>query len=42
LRDGVDYALFTTNTPPEVALRAYLLERAARPPLRNGSKVAAR
>ncbi len=42
LRDGVDYALFTTNTPPEVALRAYLLERAARPPLRSGSKVAAR
>ena len=26
-RDGVDYALMTTDTPPEVALRQYLLRR---------------
>ena len=42
LRDGVDYALFTTTTPLEVALRAYLLERAARPPLRSSARMAAR
>jgi uncharacterized protein (DUF58 family) len=42
LRDGVDYALFTTSTPLEVALRAYLLERAARPPLRSSARMAAR
>jgi len=42
LRDGVDYGLFITGTPPEVALRAYLLQRAGRPPLRSGTKVAAR
>jgi uncharacterized protein (DUF58 family) len=42
LRDGVDYALFTTSTPLEVALRAYLLERAARPPLRSSAMTAAR
>ncbi len=42
LRDGVDYALFTTSTPLEVALRAYLLERAGRPPLRSGARTAAR
>ena len=42
LRDGVDYALFTTSTPLEVALRGYLLERAARPPLRNSARMAAR
>jgi len=42
LRDGVDYGLFTTNTPLEVALRGYLLERAGRPPLRSGSRMAAR
>lgn len=42
LRDGVDYTLFTTTTPPEVALRAYLLERAARPPLRNSARMVAR
>lgn len=27
LRDGVDYALMSTDTPPEVALRNYLLRR---------------
>jgi uncharacterized protein (DUF58 family) len=27
LRDGVDYALLSTDTPPEVALRNYLLRR---------------
>jgi len=42
LRDGVDYALFTTSTPLEVALRAYLLERAARPPMRNSARMVAR
>ena len=42
LRDGVDYALFTTSTPLEVALRAYLLERAARPQLRSSARMAAR
>jgi len=42
LRDGVDYSLFTTTTPLEVALRAYLLERAARPPLRNSARMVAR
>jgi len=42
LRDGVDYALFTTSTPLEVALRAYLLERAERPPLRTSARMAAR
>ena len=42
LRDGVDYSLFTTTTPPEVALRAYLLERTARPPLRNSTRMVAR
>ena len=42
LRDGVDYALFTTSTSLEVALRAYLLERAARPPMRNSARMVAR
>ena len=42
LRDGVDYALFTTSTALEVALRAYLLERAARPPMRNSARMVAR
>jgi len=42
LRDGVDYSLFTTTTPLELALRAYLLERAARPPLRNSARMVAR
>jgi uncharacterized protein (DUF58 family) len=41
-RSGVDYGLMLTNTPPEVALRAYLLKRASRPPLRSGSRMAAR
>ncbi len=30
LRDGLDYALITTNTPPEQALRDYLLRRSRR------------
>ncbi|MEJ7811704.1 MAG: DUF58 domain-containing protein [Gemmatimonadaceae bacterium] len=30
LRDGVDYALLSTDTPPEVALRDYLLRRGRR------------
>jgi uncharacterized protein (DUF58 family) len=42
LRDGVDYGLITTSTPPEVALRAYLLERASRPPLRSSTRMVAR
>jgi len=42
LRDGVDYALFTTSTALEVALRVYLLERAARPPMRNSARMVAR
>jgi len=41
-RDGVDYSLFTTSTPPEIALRAYLLAREARPPLRNSARMVAR
>jgi uncharacterized protein (DUF58 family) len=41
LRDGADYALFTTAAPLEVALRGYLLERAMRPPLRNSARVTA-
>jgi hypothetical protein len=32
LRDGVDYALLSTDSPPEVALRDYLLRRARRTP----------
>ena len=42
LRDGVDYGLFTTSAPLETALRGYLLERAGRPPLRSGARMAAR
>lgn len=30
-RDGIDYGLITTDTPPEIALREYLLKRAKRP-----------
>jgi uncharacterized protein (DUF58 family) len=30
LRDGIDHALITTDTPPEAALREYLLKRSAR------------
>ncbi|MEO7087026.1 MAG: DUF58 domain-containing protein [Gemmatimonadaceae bacterium] len=30
-RDGIDYSLITTDTPPETALREYLLKRAKRP-----------
>jgi hypothetical protein len=42
MRDGVDYGLLTTNTPPETALRSYLLKRARRPPVRSGARMAAR
>jgi len=42
LRDGVDYGLLTTDAPPEVALRSYLLKRATRPPVRSGARVGAR
>jgi uncharacterized protein (DUF58 family) len=42
LRDGADYGLLTTNTPPEIALRAYLLQRENRPPLRSCARVTAR
>jgi hypothetical protein len=42
LRDGVDYSLFTTATALAPALRAYLLERAARPPLRTSQMMVAR
>jgi uncharacterized protein (DUF58 family) len=34
-RDGIDYALLTTDTAPETALREYLLKRAKRPALRT-------
>jgi len=34
-RDGVDYALIATDSPPDVALREYLLKRAKRPALRT-------
>jgi hypothetical protein len=30
-RDGIDYALFTTDVAPERALRSYLLRRTAPP-----------
>jgi len=30
LRDGIDYALITTDTPPEQSLRDYLLRRSRR------------
>ena len=42
LRDGVDYGLLTTDAPPEVALRSYLLKRATRPPVRSSARVGAR
>jgi uncharacterized protein (DUF58 family) len=42
LRDGVDYDLLTTETPPEIALRSYLLKRARRPPVRSGARAVAR
>src|SRR4029077_16472638 len=42
LRDGIDYGLITTDTPPEIALREYLLKRAKRPPLRSAPRAVAR
>jgi uncharacterized protein (DUF58 family) len=42
LRDGADYGMFTTNTPPEIALRGYLLQRESRPPLRSGARATVR
>ncbi|MGH7616360.1 MAG: hypothetical protein ACREPM_03960, partial [Gemmatimonadaceae bacterium] len=37
-RDGVDYALMTTDTPPEVALRQYLLKRSHAQPVRGAPR----
>jgi uncharacterized protein (DUF58 family) len=36
-RDGIDYALITTDTAPEIALREYLLKRAKRPASRTAA-----
>lgn len=41
-RDGVDYALLRTDTPPSTALRQYLIRRAARPPLHGAAPAAAK
>jgi uncharacterized protein (DUF58 family) len=40
-RDGVDYALLRTDTPPATALREYLIKRAARPTLRGTPRAVA-
>jgi uncharacterized protein (DUF58 family) len=37
-RDGVDYALMTTDVPPEVALRQYLLKRSHAQPVRGAPR----
>jgi uncharacterized protein (DUF58 family) len=37
-RDGVDYALMSTNTPPEVALRQYLLKRSHAQPVHGAPR----
>jgi uncharacterized protein (DUF58 family) len=37
-RDGVDYALMTTDTPPEMALRQYLLKRSHAQPVRSAPR----
>ena len=42
LRDGVDYGFISTSISPAIALRAYLLQRAARPPLRGSARMVAR
>lgn len=38
LRDGIDYALMTTDTPPETALREYLLKRDQAPIVARSSQ----
>jgi hypothetical protein len=38
LRDGIDYALMTTDMPPEVALREYLLRRSRANDLRHSPR----
>ena len=40
-RDGIDYALLATDTPPATALREYLIKRAARPTLRGSPRAVA-
>lgn len=37
-RDGVDYALMSTDTPPEVSLRQYLLKRSHAQPVRGAPR----
>jgi uncharacterized protein (DUF58 family) len=37
-RDGVDYALMSTDTPPEIALRQYLLKRSHAQPVRGAPR----
>jgi uncharacterized protein (DUF58 family) len=37
-RDGVDYALMTTDSPPEVALRQYLLKRSHAQPVHSAPR----
>ncbi len=37
-RDGVDYALMSVDTPPEVALRQYLLKRSHAQPVRSAPR----
>ena len=37
-RDGIDYALMSTDTPPEVALRQYLLRRSHAQPVRGAPR----
>jgi hypothetical protein len=38
LRDGIDHALITTDSPPEIALREYLLKRSARGAARSAPR----
>jgi uncharacterized protein (DUF58 family) len=37
-RDGVDYALMSVDTPPEIALRQYLLKRSHAQPVRSAPR----
>ncbi len=37
-RDGIDYGLITTDTPPDIALREYLLKRSKRPAPRAAAR----
>jgi uncharacterized protein (DUF58 family) len=41
-RDGVDYGLLVTDTPPAAALREYLLKRGHRPPVHGVPRARAR